>query len=99
MAAFICKAPNENNLPDDIYPIVRNGREILHVHTGAGRYEVYAKMGGILYSGGDVVELVSEEKAEAIVRNPSSANAKMVFSIPLDLFRQDFIPYKSKKGV
>ena len=97
--AFVCRGPKNNDLPDNIYPILQNGREILHVHTGGGIYEVYAKMGGVLYTGGDVVELVAKKKSEAILRNPVNMTPQMVSSIPLDLFQQDFIPYRSAKGV
>lgn len=92
-AEFICVGPQQKKLAEDIFPIMKDGLEILHVHTGDGLYEVYAKLGGLLYSGGDIVELVSKKDTEAIIRNPVNDKNLVVFSIPLELFQQDFIPY------
>lgn len=91
-AAYVCDGPLTRPTEEIIFPIVEHGTEILHVLSGPQSYEVFAKMGGLLYSLGDEVQHVLTKNGSVMLRNQENENDHVLFTIPEWLFRQDFIP-------
>lgn len=91
-STFVCSASLEDFKVRDIAPVMEKGTEILHILSGPGIYEVYAKMDGLLYSYGDEVQLVMTRNGNVMLRNQENENERMLFAIPEWLFHQDFVP-------
>ena len=91
-ATFICEGPVSRPARETIYPILEHGTEILHVLSGPMNYEVYAKMGGLLYSLGNEVQHVLTRNGGVMLRNRENKNNRGLFTIPGWLFHQDFVP-------
>lgn len=89
-AVFVCSGPEDLPLKETLGPIIENGTETFHVLAGPDCYEVYAKMGGLLYSLGEEVRLVFAQNGNVTLHNPGNEKDRMFFTIPGWLFLQDF---------
>lgn len=83
-------SPDASNLSFDIRAVELHGKEVAHIHTDEGVYEVYGKMGGILYAAGDVVSVMQTSEDEITIFNAANSEGFQTFTIPAWLFHTDF---------
>ena len=90
-AEFVCMTSVPlYELESDIYPVMQNGVEILHVHTEPGIYEVLSKMGAPLYTVGDVIEVTDFDGKSVTIFNAENDEETQMFTIPYEQFLKDF---------
>lgn len=82
--------PDTSNLTFDIRAVELHGKEVAHIHTDEGVYEVYGKMGGILYAAGDIVSAMQTSEDEITIFNAANSEEFQTFTIPASLFHTDF---------
>ena len=88
---YVCKKAEIENLKTDIFPLMENGKEQLHIHTAPGVYEVFSKMGGLLYSQDDEVNVIEIKNGHVLLKNTENETEYIIFTIPQWLFENDFI--------